>query len=304
MSKNPTDFIFEQTKPEKRKKKRKGHRVDLKKFLKAKTIKNAKKDQYIADLDANLEALEREIRRFYTGKGKSKLFKSQADIVELFTHHKFHKYLCKVLKERAKEKDTEIPYGILFAISEMYVNNVKAFVKDEELSARYMKAFNAFYDSKIKKLAKKMKIQKVEALSLYLCSISFKDVKYRTLFRRLETFFKSLANIDNLDEKKVKIAIKKCYGKRIGFVLSGALFEKPQSTESFSIITNAILSIMENMDKDDLKDTLKRYAKRRRNEPKIARRLDLTKIDDEDYKQIHKVISKLEDLGFKHELFM
>lgn len=299
------EMLAELTKPKKQKVKRerRGRRQDLKKFTKSKYIKKAKKDEYINDLIANFDGIEKEMRRLYSN-GKSKLFDEREDLVELLTNKKFAKYVCKAVKEMNEDKGSEVPYVLLFAVGDMFVNNDEAFVNDEDISKRYMKLFSMFYNDKIKKLSKKMGVTKTDALAFYLTSLTFKDVKAKLIYKRTSTFLNLLYNMDDLDAKKVKLALKTCYGKRLGFVISSILGEKPRQGENFSIVTNAVLEIMEKMDKEELKELLKRYAKRRKQNPKSPRRVDLTKIDDVDYKNIHKIIDKLNKTGYNKELFM
>lgn len=193
--------------------KKKGRRQDLRKFFKEKTIKKANKEEYTNDLIANFDGFEKEIRRLYS-KNQSKVFDDREDLVDLLTNPKFCKILCKALKTmKEEEPELEIPYVVLFAIGDMYVRSDEAFTEDEEISSRYMKVFNMFFEKKIKKLAKRLQTGKPDALALYLTSLTFKDVSYKVLNRRIYTFLNHLYSIEGLDESKAKLAIKSCFGR-------------------------------------------------------------------------------------------
>lgn len=298
-------------KPKKEKKKlnRKGRQIPMKELLKPKNIKRAKKgdrqDQFVNDLLVNFPSFEKELKKFYGGAdGKSKVFDDREDVVDMFTNKTFAKCLLRVLKE-IKETD-DIPYVVLYAIGDMYVNSDKAFAEDEKLSRKYFKVFDHYNNKRIKKLAKKMEIKPSRSMTLFLAANTFKGLRQKFAFRRAFAFLGLLYGMEDLTEKKVKLALESCYGKRITFILKAILNEAPkgEKSEVFSLVTNAALNIMNKMDKDDLKELLKEYAKRRKNNPKAPRRLALLKINEDDYKNIHKTIEKLIRAGFNKEIFM
>ena len=111
--------------------------------------------------------------------------------------------------------------------------------------------------------------------------------------------------LNDLTEKKVKKAIKACYGKNPAFIIGIALNEKfKKDNENFGIVTNSILSILEKMDKEDRNEILKKYAKRRRDKGcQCSRRLNLLSINEDDYKNINKSVAKLIRNGFNKEVF-
>jgi hypothetical protein len=301
------DMVLKLTKQPKREKRSfkggKGRQIPMKELLKSKRIKKYDKAELVEDIISNLPAFEKELKKTYGGEGgKHRVLEDREDIVDLLTNKKFAKALVKALKEVA-ETD-HIPYVVFFAIGDMYVNGDEAFAEDEDLVKAYMKAFDKFFSGKIKKLAKKLKVKRTDALSLILTSISFKDVKAKFIFKRGFTFLNLLYGMEDLDEKKVKTALDACYGKRKNLILTTILNESPKKSENFSIVTNAALSILNKMDRDDLKELLKRYAKRRKQNPKSSRRIALAEINESDYKNINRVIDKLIKTGWNKELFM
>jgi hypothetical protein len=299
-------MMSELTKEKKPKKKLigKGRRVQMKDMLRFKAIRKYKKDALIEDLIVNFPAFERELKKFYGGENpKHALLSDREDIVELLTNGKFSKALIKAMKE-ISETDY-VPAVTLFAVGDMYVNGDEAFSDDEGLIKSYMKVFDKFFGGKIKKLAKAAKISKPDALALLLTSLTFKDVRNKYVFRRSFTFLNLIYGMEELTEKKVKLILEKCYGKRMYMILSAILNESPKKNEeNFSIVTNAALSILNKMDREDLKELLKNYAKRRRQNGKAPRRISLMDINAEDYRNIHRAIEKLTRTGFAKELFM
>lgn len=274
-----------------------GRKTDIKKLVKTKTINKTPKEQYIDLLGSNIDAFQNEIKKFYMGK--SKVFEDRAELVDLFTNKKFAKYLCAAIEEA-----NNTPYPIFFVIGDMLVNEDTAFVEDEKLCKRYFKLFNEFEEEKIKKVAKAFGCKKSVALGLLLTVTSYKDCRMKFMVKRYLAFLDGLYAIEGLTEKKVIKGLKTCFGKRIQYFLSVALTEKPQNNETFSIVTNAILAIINKMDTSDAKELLRDYSKKRAKYPNGKRRLNFFTINQDDYKTIFKVINRLIDTGFNKETFL
>lgn len=298
----------------KKKKHFKAESISTKKLISEKKIKKTKKAEYTELLGANLKGLCEEIRKLYIGKKGSKVFDDRLDLIEVLTNDKFSKCLFKVMKEMKDSKDG-IPNEIIMPISDMIVNKDGIFSRGDddddmaEICKRYMKIVDMKKGKEIKKLAKELKLSKDDmpkttALALILTSFSAKNWTKNSVNRAL-SFLDILYGLNDLTEKKVKKAIKACYGKNPAFIIGIALNEKyKKDNENFGIVTNAILSMLEKMDKEDRNEILKKYGKRRREKGcQCSRRLNLLSINEDDYKNIHKSISKFIRNGFKKEIF-
>lgn len=298
----------------KKKKRFKAETIPTKKLVSEKRIKKTKKVEYAELLGANLKGVCEEIRKLYTSKKGSKVFDDRIDLIEVLCNDKFSKCLFKVMKEYKDTKD-EIPNEIIMPITDMIVNKDGIFGRGDddgdmtEICKRYMKIVDMKKGKEIKKLAKELKLSKEDmpkttALALILTSFSAKNWTKNSVNRAL-AFLDILYGLNDLTEKKVKKAIKACYGKNPAFIIGIALNEKfKKDNENFGIVTNSILSILENMDKEDRNEILKKYAKRRRDKGcQCSRRLNLLSINEDDYKNINKSVAKLIRNGFKKEVF-
>lgn len=298
-----------ETKGKKKNKKFKGERMGIKKLVSNKHIKKSKKSQLYEDIGQNIERLVKEIEKVYLSKnGQSKVWDYREDLVETLTNEKFAKALCKVCKDF---KDTRgIPSIVLLAVSDMFVHGDKEFLANKNVSKPYLKLVDAAKKDEIKKLSKKIKVSgddnaKTVALGFILNSIFIKGLNGKTANERVYTFLKLLYDLDGLTEKQAVKIIKACYNKKsIKFFLTTALTEKPiKDSEEFSIVTNAILSIIEKLDKDDREDVIKGFAKRRRSKNNIPRRTNLLALNDDDYSSVCKTVRKLIDHGYRKEIF-
>lgn len=292
---------LEEVKKDKNKKKRtfKG-KVELRFLLKSKTINKTKEETYKDMLSVSLRQFEGELKAYYNGK--SKIIDDRQTLTELLTNKKFSKALCTVLKEQ-----DELNKVIFFAIADLYASDNKAFVSDQKLVKRYLKVFSKFNEKKIKKLAKGLDIQKMEALHLLIFGHSFKEAKMKIMRRRYQGFLESLYNINDLDAKKATYALNTCFPNRNYQLISYALGERNKTTaegnNNFNVVTTAILKMLEKTNKDDRKDILKAFAKNRGKNPNYKIRVNLISIDGK-YEGIRQTVKRLTDTGISKELFM
>lgn len=292
---------LEEVKKDKNKKKRtfKG-KVELRFLLKSKTINKTKEETYKDMLSVSLRQFEGELKAYYNGK--SKIIDDRQTLTELLTNKKFSKALCTVLKEQ-----DELNKVIFFAIADLYASDNKAFVSDQKLVKRYLKVFSKFNEKKIKKLAKGLDIQKMEALHLLIFGHSFKEAKMKIMRRRYQGFLESLYNINDLDVKKATYALNTCFPNRNYQLISYALGERNKTTaegnNNFNVVTTAILKMLEKTNKDDRKDILKAFAKNRGKNPNYKIRVNLISIDGK-YEGIRQTVKRLTDTGISKELFM
>lgn len=274
--------------------------VDLKRILKPKAIKKTDKDTYTAMLTAAFPAFEKELKKYFDGSAK--IIDDKQTLIELMTNKKFAKCLIDAIQELEQS-----PKILFYAISELWLTNAKAFVNDEKLLKKYLKLYADAEKGKIKKIAEALKIKKADALQISLASTNYRGAKMKSLRLRFQGFLNQMYGLEELTEKKVKKAIKLCFKGCENQFITYALGERPRRNddekENFSIVTNAILSILEDMDKDDRKNLLKFYAKRRVGNTNAPKRLNLCAISKEEYRGITKTIDKLIDTGMSKDAF-
>ena len=292
---------LEEVKKDKSRKKRTfNKKVELKFLLKSKTINKTKEETYTDMLAVSLQRFEGELKAYYNGKAK--IIDDRQTLTELLTNKKFSKALCTVLKEQ-----NELNKVIFFAIADLYASDNKAFVSDQKLVKRYLKVFSKFNEKKIKKLAKALDIQKMEALHLLIFGHSFKEAKMKIMRRRYQGFLESLYNITDLDAKKATYALTTCFPQRNFQLISYALGERNKTTaegnDNFNVVTSAILKMLEKTNKDDRKDILKAFARNRGKNPNYKIRVNLMSIDSK-YEGISRTVKRLIDTGISRELFM
>ena len=294
--------IEEKERLKRRKNRKNVKKVDIKVLLKGKTIRKTKTEKYTALLDASFPEFEKEVVKYY--QGKSKIIDDKQTLVELLTEKRFAKPLINVLMERET-----LSQPVYFAISELYVNDTKAFINEVKLVKNYLKVFTHFHKKKIKKLKNKLGISKMEALHLLLCSYSYKGVKLKAMRKRYMNFCKTIYELDELSVAKVIDAIKMCFPKNTYQFIAYALGERNRNENgngnpNFSIMTEAILKLLEKMDNSDRKDILKSFAKNRQKNPNYKIRVNLYTIDESKYKKVIKTVDKLVYTGLDKELFM
>ena len=276
-----------------------GRQVNLKTLVKSKTINKTDKNEYMDMLGSNIQNLKKEIFKYYS-KGESKIFEDRSDLVDLFTNKKFVKYLCAVLEEI---EDT--PYEIFFVVGDMLINEDAALIDEEKICQKYFKLFNNFQGDKIKKIAKAFGCKKSDALVLLLIITKFKDARLKLMAKRYLKFLEQLYQLEELEERKVAKGLKVCFGEKLDEFISVALTEKPDTNnESFNVVTNAILSIINKMDMSDAKSILRDYSKKRAKYPNGKRRLNFFTINQDEYKTIFKAIDRLLDTGCRKETFL
>lgn len=281
-----------------------GQHIDLKRVLKSKTINKMKKEEYTDLLCAAMPLFEKELKRFYDGN--SKVIRDKQTLTELFTNKKFGKALCV-----AMEQQETMPKIVFFTIADLWISGVKAFNSEsnEKLVRKYLKTFKEFNSKDLSKLAKILKIDKNVALSLLLTAVTVKGAKFRLMKNRYRAFLDTLYKIEGLSEKKAAKAMKFCFPSNLYQLLSYALSDAPKNTtENFNIVTNAVLSIIEDLGKEERKNVLKAYANNRKkmqsNGGNRRTRINLLSISEEEYKGITKTVSKLIDTGMDKELFL
>lgn len=274
-------------------------KVDLKKILKEKTIRKTNKEMLEAMLRTAYGQFEHELKKYF--EGKSKIIDDKQTLVELFTNKKFAKSLLKVTKEQEKNSGV-----VFYAVSELWLTNVKAFVDNDKLLKEYLEVFAKVDKKRIKQIAEILKIKKSEALQIALASATYKGANMKSLRLRFQSFLNELYGVEGLTTKKAIKVIIVCFSGVRNKFLTYALGERTRKNEdekeNFKIVTDAILTIINRMDKDDRKDLIKFYAKRRQNNNNAPRRISLLGLD-EDYHNISKTVSKLIDTGMNKEIF-
>ena len=305
--KNLDDLNRALSQPQKKKMKRRYEgKVDLKNLLKSKTLKKISKERLEIMLEAAYPQLQRELKKYF--EGNSKIIDDKQTLTEIFTNKKFAKSLCKIIDEN------EINDNLVFyAISELWISGSKAFSKDEKLAERYLKSFSKREKKKIKKVAEILDIKKSQALQIVLSTLHYKGAKIKTMKDRYKTFFtliySTAAGNTNGEEKHnftskqlskvINILFKDCKLQFYSFALGE---RERKNDKAFDAMTKSILNGIDNLPKDTRKELLKNYAKRRKKNNSMNRRVSLLAVAN-DYPNMNKTIKKLIDTGMNKELF-
>lgn len=280
-----------------------GNKIPLKKLIKNKTLRKMDEDFLEDQLYKNMYELGGELRKFYI-KGESKVFEDREEIADMLTNRNFSKAAKNVLLESdAKGSDM-----LLFAISDVQLNT-GALKEDEKILKRYLKIVAKKKSGMINKLTKTLDIPSVDALLIALMTCVFyraprKIVRERT-YSTLNLLYETMEGKD-LGKKDIKKILSTVFKDNEEDILMYILLEKPNrnaKTEGFELVTEYVLDKIENMDSYDRKDLLKQYAKARKNNTHIRRRVSLINIDEDDYKNISKTVDKLIRNGMDEELF-
>lgn len=282
-----------------------GQRVKIKELVKNKNIKKVPKDVYIACLLASMRDFEKEIKKAF--EGNSKVWDDQEEMFELFCNERFAKRIKEAVKQMLDQEYVSAP--IMFVIGSMFVSKFPDF-DDEDISKLYSKLVDKCYKKEIEKVTKIIKPYmkgkndkseiKMAALALVMTSITI-SAPNKVIAPRIRTFLSLCRNYlgEDIKVKELSKLIEKLYKKHsLKVFIKTALGEKKTDKNSygFDIMTDSILKVLNDQDKDDIKELLKEFIKARKKNNKIPCRTNLLEIDDK-YKKVLSVCEKLEDRG-------
>ena len=303
MFKNLNKLNKELSKPQKRKSTRKlgNQNIDLKKLLKSKTLKKIDKDELVSVLEAGgYNAFLREIKKYF--EGNSKVIDDKSTLVEIITNKKLSKALFELLYEN-DNIESQSNKILFYAISELWLSKTKAFINNEKIIKRYLKLYSKFESKKIKAVKKLLDVEKKKALQICLVAVHYKGAKLKSLRSRFSQLLQEIYGISGITPKKVNKLINICFKDCDKMFISFALAERKKNDPAFEIVTTAILNRIEDMDKEERKELIKNFAKRKIKNPNMSSRTSLLNLDKEKYKGIVKTVNKLTYNGLNKTLF-
>ena len=318
---NIDEFISEQKKIEKRKKNRRGkkafksfHVKNPENLLKKK--KEINKPGYEETFFQAFQPLAKSLVKMFNGKNGNMDFE---DVVDAFSRKKVAKAFLNVCEDYI-DNGVKIPEVYTFLISELYLSGGD--IKETKEFKKLLQFFKDYNEEKIEALEKHLKKldvpkkeRKSSALLFALLSASFPG--YNRQRQRISKFFKQLYRSFNsgedIKEKNIKGIIYTCFGKKSMSRISKILLKDKrfvaenlktkEEKEVYSIVTTIILDFINKLDDDDRKELLKKYAKDREGKLNQKLRVNFYALSDDDYKKILKTISRLNNNGFRRELF-
>lgn len=276
-----------------------GVNISVKNLMSTKFLKKTDLEDYAEILSSSMDMVCENLKKMYN-KGNTPLKKEK--VYKLLSKKKFAKALKIALKDYE-----EVPDVILFLISDIYTSNVTAILSKEKILVTYLRIFKDAKKKLIKKIAKVLDIEKVDALSIALTSTTFQGLKLKAIKFRFRKFLDIVYKFDTrVEEEKMKIIIKKCFGKHVTKFILYALEEKSRDVSKipcYNPITNVVLELLEKSDKKTRKMILSSYAKDRKGNENIRRRTSIMNLPEENFPNICKTRKKLINLGTKKELF-
>lgn len=282
-------------------------------FRTQESIKNEKASRIKEIIEQEIEKFVSAFKKEYDNKhNRGQIpYAFKNSVVNSMFLEKFTKLLKDGELDRCKD-------SLQLFVSFILLSNINNIDNDD------VKKIKKWYVEQNKKYIKKIsKIIKTES-KVFGEAVSFVIPKYENLNLRVNYASYTLLNIiydfsDNIipevateneedsRNEKVEQNIAKLFeflfeGEILDDFLINVLLEKKSNLQRlqgnkkimWNRITNAVLEIIKNKEKDDIKELLKKYAYRRKSTPDIERRLRIVShLNPEDYKKILKQAKKI-----------
>ena len=224
---------------------------------------------------------------------------------------KFAKAIGKIYKKSSKDEEIEINLGLAMVIAG-FIEKRHAEMS-EDLNTAYTSLIRKILKKRIKEVNKSLSLDEsiVADLLLIIPDKSFirnekvLGIYCQKLFRKLYILAQN-NDIGIADTKTLGKVFKKIIGKKnIDVVATYILLEKKEYLKNFNdkqqalwnLMTQFALDTIEAQEKKHIVELLELYVSRRKfdanKDRDVARRIDLTSIDAEQYPKIAKAVSKL-----------
>lgn len=241
-----------------------------------------------------------DIEDYYFKKGH----KDRETVEKLFEKMNNKKFV-KCLKVLQKEEilDEGVPVIITNFIER------KGSELDEELVNDYIKVVNKILKEKVKKLSEKLDIEKdiVKDILVVVPGDDYIEDRIVGIYvgRVCRKLYILAKNDLNLNIKQIKKMFKFLFKEELIYdVAVQILLEKKEYMKNFdekqiaiwNTLTDFALKTLNNLNKDELREKIVRYCKRRSNDERdVARRVSLSQIDKDSYPTLYKVVNKLKE---------
>ena len=227
---------------------------------------------------------------------------------------KFAKALKKIIKSDYMDLDPWFVV-VLSGYTSYMMNQPEENRVDESILDDYRSIITKLLKKDVKRLTKKYNISEVAAYNILVEAPNTTycdDPKYiipyaNRIYKKMYGFIKE--DEDNtVDAKTLRKVVKDVYGKEyIEYFALAALLERKDAFKHlndeqknvWSMITSFALDYIEKQSKEDIRRIISNYAKRRESDAKrdngtvVARRIDFSSINTEDYPKITNVVEKL-----------
>lgn len=241
-----------------------------------------------------------DIEDYYFKKGH----KDRETVEKLFEKMNNKKFV-KCLKVLQKEEilDEGVPVIITNFIER------KGSELDEELVNDYIKVVNKILKEKVKKLSEKLGIEKdiVKDILVVVPGDDYIEDRIVGIYvgRVCRKLYILAKNDLNLNIKQIKKMFKFLFKEELIYdVAVQILLEKKEYMKNFdekqiaiwNTLTDFALKTLNNLNKNELREKIVRYCKRRSNDERdVARRVSLSQIDKDSYPTLYKVVNKLKE---------
>lgn len=259
-------------------------------------IDDKKKSKLIDMYVEHSDVMRAEIRAYYDNQ--SKIFSDKEDLASVLVMPKFAKAITGAMKE--EEKLYPEFYSV---IGDLFNAQNKALIGDTEVLTMYLKTLAEFKKKEVKTIAKKLGIEKNVALEIILVTMVSDPQNKRALNSRYRNLINVLAknedleNIEDVSNKQLKFLVKTCFGDGLGRFINFALTEVSKKRQIDTELDEFILKYLEEMKKSELTEMLVGYSKRVKKNPKIRKRINFLKVDEDDYPKVHAVVKKQINVG-------
>lgn len=284
----------------------------------------------VEDKEAKLDYLLEEIEAITTWYIKRSFLKGENELLRKFFKLLNTKEFFKTFKAAAKEYPD---YCMAFVtVVGDFLENAKhlpeEYQADEALKAKYIKVLTKLLKSRSREIAEETLLPADLIINLLvvmptpncISSEKYIGLQVARVNRKIYNTIGQMEEFDEdgtLDTKQFKILYTELFGKdMLPSVALSILLEKKQVCKDFNerqlkvynIITRFALKVIEKSGKETCKDVLAEYARRRNKDiadgRDVARRVQLTQLDAEEYPKIAKVVSKICDMDEKYKEFM
>lgn len=231
--------------------------------------------------------------------------KEREELCEALHDERIAKSIIKVVNEG---QDHEVGFPVEFVVVlKDVVDTQRRTVGDDEILQSYEICIGKILKKEIKELCKVTGITSELAYELLVVAPNPKVVARKNIIgiyvnklnRKL--YVAEEKNVEVIDRQKT---IRQIYSylfggeDNMGEVAISILLERRMGREVaavgvYSILTVFALDTLEKLDKEELRDYVKRYAERRKNEREGDRRIRFSAISSEDYPKLTKAIKKV-----------
>jgi len=277
-------------------------------------------------------SITKKINKMKTAHLMEEIYRCQADIITFYTRKRrkspkeldalynrmSNEKFVKALKKIVKSDELELNPWFVVVITG-FTTYAMHLPEDEKVSDEIMEDYSKIITKLLKKdvskIIKKYNVSEEEVYNILIEAPTTEFIdepKYiipyaQRMFRKL--YMRAKDEDVVFTAKTLRKVVKDVYGKEyVEYFALAALLERKDNIKQFNerqlavwnMITDFALSYVEKQNKDDIKDFIITYAKRRESDAKreksvAVRRLEFSSINTEDYPKLRSVTDKLKN---------